>query len=179
MLDNDLIKAFLPIINAGLIARGFNNVTVSQSYQPTQQGVFSGPSVYFFKVSDKRYGFLDRVSYWDEVNSQMVHTETQDYETTFQVNALSIQDPSDTDSITASDLVNTVSAILQSDSTVETLNSLDIGILRITDVRNPYFIDDKDRFEASPSFDFTLTHKQIYTTTVPVTLTIEPNIYRV
>jgi E217 gateway protein gp29 len=161
VLDNDLIKAFLPLINSGLIARGFADVVVRQSYQPTQQGADTGPAVYFFKVSDHRYGFPRRDSDWNIINSQMVHTETEIYETTFQISALITQDPSDTNSITASDLVNTVAAIMQSDSTVDSLNAQNIGILRVTAIRNPIFLDDRDRNEASPSFDFTLTHKQI------------------
>ena len=40
-------------------------------------------------------------------------------------------------------------------------------------------MDDKDRFEASPSFDFTLLHKQERVTVVPVAESIDVEIYRV
>jgi len=40
--------------------------------------------------------------------------------------------------------------------------------LRVTDVRNPFFEDDKTRFEANPNFDITLTHAS------PITLTVPP-----
>lgn len=160
MTDNELIRLFLPIINNGLINYGYTNVSVKQFNQPTQQGANSGQTVYFSKLYDKRYGFLRRDSQWVPLASEMVHTEEQSYETTFQIMALVRQNPSNTMLPTASDLVNEVAAIMQSDNTVKILNDADVGILRITDVRNPYFTDDQDIFEASPSFDFTLVHGQ-------------------
>lgn len=178
MKDNDLIQLFLPIINAGLVTLGYTGVVVKQTYEPTQQGVNTVPTVYFYKLFDHRYGFRKASDKWDEVNSEMVHTEEQKYETTFQISALVIQDPANI-SYTASDLVNDVAAIMQSVATINTLEAQGVGIYRVTEVRNPYFTDDKDRNEASPSFDFTLTHTQTIVSTVPVIETTEFGIYRV
>lgn len=155
--DNQLIQIFLPIIQNGLIEDNFLNVTVKQSNQPTQQGVPKTPVVYFFKVSNKRFGYLGRYDKW--VVDQMVHHEVQYMEITFQISALVLQYPITPNQYTASDLVNEVASIMQSDKTLGILNSNGIGILRITDVTNPYFVDDRDQFEASPSFDFTLVYK--------------------
>lgn len=179
MQDNMLIQLFLPIITAGLTGLGYTGVSVVSSNQPTQQGVNTPPTVYFFKVSDHRFGSLRRIDYWDSMTSEMVHKEVQDYETTFQISSLVIQNPLVTNSYTASDLVNSVALVLQSSSTLQQLYANDVGIYRITDIRNPYFTDDKDRFEASPSFDFTLTHKQINKTTDPVATSFNYGIYRV
>lgn len=166
MSDNDLIRLFLPIINAGLTAAGYTNFQVLQANQPTQQGVPTVPTVYFYKLHDKRYGFLHRADVWD--GADMVHTELQAYETAFQVSALVLQSPVYTNRYTASDLVNEVASIMQSDATIQTLMESDVGILRVSDVRNPYFTDDMDNFEASPSFDFVLTHFQTRLSTTPV-----------
>lgn len=160
MLDNQLIQVFLPIIQNGLIADGYTGVDVIAANQPTQQGVPLSPTVTFFKVADHRYGFLGRFNNWNPSNLTMEHTEEQMYETTFQVNALVLQNPTTPNQYTASDLVNEVSAIMQSDNTLDILYNNGIGILRITAVSNGYFKDDMDNFEASPSFDFTLTHTQ-------------------
>lgn len=176
MLDNQLIQLFVPIIQQGLIAAGYTNITTKAAYQPTQQGINTNATVYFFKLYDHRYGFLKRQDVWNANTNQMIHTETQNYETTFQISALVIQDPKNI-SYTASDLVNTVAQIMQSDATRQTLLNGGVGIYRITEVRNPYFVDDKGRFEASPSFDFTLTHQQISTTIDPVIQNIQPGIY--
>lgn len=179
MTDNELIRLFLPIIKAGLVDDGFTNVTVVQSYQPTQQGANSGPTIYFYKLGDHRYGWRRATDEWDEENSRMVHTEIQFYETSFQVSSLVTQRPQVPLSYTASDLVNEVAAILQSDKTIVTLNNSDVGILRVTEVRNPYFTDDRDQYEASPSFDFVLTHKQTRVSYSPVIESVEYNFNRV
>lgn len=179
MTDNDLIRLFLPVINAGLIADGYANVAVKQANQPTVQGVNTGPTVYFFKVDDHRYGFLRRDSIWDEDAETMTHTEEQVYETRFQISALVRQNPKIPYSYTASDLVNEVAAIMQSDQARETMQLSGVGILRVIEVVNPYFTDDRDQFEASPSFDFVLTHKQTRVTVDPVIDLYEINIKRV
>lgn len=166
MNDNDLIRLFLPIINAGLIADGFSGVTVMQSNQPTQQGTPTAPTVFFFKVGNKRYGFPFWGDAWN--GTEEVHTELQRFETTFQVGAIALQRPYNTFSYTASDLVNEVCAIMQQESTVITLMAAGVGILRVSQVRNPYFTDDMDNFEAAPSFDFVLTYTNTRVSTMPV-----------
>lgn len=179
MTDNDLIKLFLPIIQNGLIADGYTGVVTKQANQPTQQGVNTGPTVYFYKISDHRYGFLRRDDVWNTDLMIMEHTESQQYETTFQISALVLQNPLNTNTYTASDLVNEVAAIMQSDKTRAILSAQNVGILRVTDIANPYFLDDRDQFEASPSFDFVLTHKQTRVTTDPVINSWELDINRV
>lgn len=179
MLDNQLIKIFYPIIKQGFIDFGLGSVIVRQSYQPTQQGTETTPSVYFFKVSDKRYGSPAKDSFYDSGLDEQKQVYRQLYETTFQISALAAQDPKDTNSLTASDLVNITSEILQLDSTIEELKDNDVGILRITDIRNPIFTDDRDQFEESPSFDFTLRHFQDREFTIDYVSTIEGQIYNV
>lgn len=176
MTDNELIELFLPIINAGVASLGYEDVIVQQNYEPTMQGINSGPTVYFYKISDHRYGFLQRTDVWNERDSAFVHTESQQYETVFQVSALVTQDPANI-SYTASDLVNDVAAIMQSDNTRNILAASQVFIERVSEVRNPYFIDDRDRYEASPSFDFTLTyHRAIISSTPIVTQPIQTNV---
>ena len=179
MTDNDLIRLFLPIINAGLAADGFTGVVAKQANQPTQQGINTGPTVYFYKLGDHRYGFLGRFDEWDTLNSIMVHTETQYYESTFQVSALALQNVHNPNGYTASDLVNEVASILQSDYARDRLMLSNVGILRVQDIVNPYFLDDRDQFEASPSFDFVLTYKQTRVSTDPVLESVELNINRI
>lgn len=179
MQDNDLIKVFLPIITAGLTADGFEDVVVQQSNQPTQQGINTAATVYFFKMSNKRYGFLGRSNEWDSLNDIMVHTETQKVETTFQISALVLQDPNNPDQYTASDLVNEVASIMQSDQTLDILNQNEIGILRITDVSNGYFTDDMDNFEAVPSFNFTLVYYDTRVSEVPIIDEYDYGIFRI
>jgi hypothetical protein len=172
--DNQIIQIFLPIIQNGLISDGFLNVTVKQSNQPTQQGIPTTPVVFFFKVHNKRFGYLGRYDKW--VVNQMHHNEIQYMEITFQVSSLVLQYPITPNQYTASDLVNEVASIMQSDNTRYILNNSGIGILRVQDVLNPYFVDDRDQFEASPSFDFTLVYKDDRLSTSPIISEYDYNI---
>ena len=175
MYDNDLIKIFLPVIDNGLIDRGLN-ISATQSYQPLNQGIELGESVYFFKVSDNRRGTTGIYEEWNILAGEKIRTEVLEYETTFQVNAYSIQDPSNTNQLTASDIVNVVLEILQSQDTIITFRNAGVGILRISDVRNPYFNNERSDFEASANFDFTLSYKRTREKVIPIVTELETNI---
>ncbi len=162
MLDNQLIALIISIISSGLTLRGITGVTIFQAYQPTQQGIIETPTVLLSKLADYRRGSPQRVDVWDSFNSVLLHTELEVYETHYQIGSLYPQNPA-VNTLTASDLINSVSQILQSDDCIDQLFMNDVQILRITDIRNPYFRDDRDLFEMSPSMDIALTHKQIFT----------------
>lgn len=161
MLDNQLIALIISTVIAGEATAGIAGTPIKQAFQPTQQGVNTQPTAYLYKLFDKRLGFVGRSDNWDADDSVMVHTETQQYETTFQISALATQDPKTPSQYTASDILNLIAYILQSSNAIATFEAQGVGIKHIFDVRNPYFLDDRDRHEASPSLDFTLTHKQI------------------
>lgn len=158
MTDNQLIQLFLPIIQAQLIVDGFTNVIVQQMDQPTQQGIPTTPTVYFQKVYNHRYGWGIAYPKWDTVSQTMVLHEDQWHETSFQVSALYIQNPITPNQFTAADLANEVAYIMQSQKTLIALMAQNVGLLRIENINNPYRQDDRDQFEALPSFDFILTH---------------------
>ncbi len=174
MQDKQLFQNIISVLQTGLTAYGYDDVQIRQSFQPINVGANTAPTLYIHKISDHRYGFPERK---DTIESDLSlqHSETQLYESMFQITALSIQDPANTAQKTASDIANMAAAIMQSDATNATLLANSISIYRITDVRNPYFVDDKDRFEASPSFDFTLQHEQVIISTTPAVEKFEFN----
>jgi hypothetical protein len=176
VLDNQLIAIIISTIIAGEATAGISNTPIKQAFQPTNQGVNVKPTAYIFKVGDRRVGFPYRNDTYDSIAGAFDHEELQQYETTFQISALSTQNPANTTQYTASDILNLIAYILQSDMTINSLIAQGIGILRIESIRNPYFFDDRERNEALPSLDFTLTHKQIITSSVPVVITADYNI---
>lgn len=111
--------------------------------------------------------------------ASMVHTETQNYESTFQLSALVKPNPSATNQMTASDIVNACAAVLNSVAAITLFEAQNVGIERITEIRNPFFMDDYDQWEASPNFDFVLAHQQIITTSTPIVSDFELDMYRV
>lgn len=168
MLDNQLFQLIISVLKANQSIAGIAGLQVVQAYQPTRQGVATAPTIYIHKIGDRRFGFRSASDVWDTHAAQMVHTETQKYETKFQLSALATQNPSTPNQMTASDIVNLCAYCLQSVIAVAQFENNGVGVLRVTDVRNPYFLDDRDQPEASPSFDFTLTHDQTITSTMPI-----------
>lgn len=167
----------LPAIQA---TAGLSTVKLARNYQPRQQGAATGPYVYFAKIpGDRRYGHAGRKDVWNATTQVFDHTEIQQYETTYQFEAVIPQDPASVTAFTESDILNIVSGIMQSDSFLAVFRAAGVGVLRITEVRNPYIVDDRDRFEAVPSFDVTLTHTRISVSTLPAVVAYEANTGRV
>lgn len=168
MNDAELFKLIKEVVNSQLGFAKIPGVTLDQAYQPVRQGVnVKPPSAYIFKLFDKRDGSPAQEYLWDDVKNVETKTITQQMQTTFQITALNTPDPKNNTQYTASDIANLLAAILQTSETIEMLTKAGVGILNITDVRNPFFSDDHDRWEASPSFDFVLTHKQVLTGSSP------------
>ena len=165
MLDNQIIALVKSVVEAQEATATIPGVVIKQAFHPTQQGVNTAPTGYMFKVGDHRLGTPERSDVYDTNSSTIIHTETQQYETMFQMSALSTQDPSNTSQYTSSDILNYIAYCLQSNYAIETFTANGIGIYNVPDVRNPYFMDDRERHQASPSFDFTIVHKQIITST--------------
>lgn len=183
MLDNALITVIIGLIKSGLVSRGLDPaLLILQAYQPTDQGVPTANSAYIFKIGDRRYGFVEITDRWDEDLQLQIHTELQQYETTFQMSALAAQDPANPTQMTASDILNLIASILQSEAAItalETTQPFAMGIMRVTDVRNPYFTNDRGQLQADPSFDFTISHKQVIVTNDPTLETVEFQLLRV
>lgn len=179
MLDNQLIALIISTLTAGEAAAGITGTPIKQAFQPTQQGVNTGPTAYLYKIGDARIGSPARKDEYNSSTNRMVHTEMQQYESTFQISTLATQNPSTSEKYTASDILNLISYILQSSDTIAALEAQGVGILRVRMLTNPYFTDDRQRNEASPALEFVLTHKQTITTNVPAVRTVEARILTV
>lgn len=175
MLDNELITLIISIIVGQEAIAGIPGTPIQQAFQPTQQGVNTNPTGYLYKLYDERLGSRGVTDTWvpdpdpnPTGTGVMVHTETQAYLTTFQIGVLATQNPKTPLQKTASDIVNLIAYILQSEATMEKLREAGIGILKVGQVENTPFMDDRARNEFYPTFQFTISHKQIVTSTMPV-----------
>lgn len=157
---------------------GAPGVLVQQSYQPTQQGVAVKPTAFLELIAQVRVGQPLREDFVDD-DDNLIHRETQQMITRFQVSALATQDPASVTQLTAGDIVNSIAMILQNSQTVATLEAQGCGVLLDFTHRNPKFMDDRGRFEASPSFDFGITHKLIVTRAQHVLQSTELDIYMI
>jgi len=124
--------------------------------------------IYLEKVSDHQYGFPIVADVYHQVGDNFTETETQVTETTFQISAMVTQNPTDLTIPTASDVAQFMKRFIQTRVTIDLWNSQEVSMLRVTDVRNPYFVDDRDRFEGYPNFDIVVIHSNSVVTTIPV-----------
>lgn len=166
MTDNELIIILAEKIEAAVAQAGWSYVVI-QKNGPEQQGIPSNPAVFFEKIFDHRYGHPIVKQTYQSIPNNFAENNKQIYETTFQISALVIQDPSDILKPTASDVANQICMYLQSRTIISELRAQGVSMLRVTEVRNPYFVDDKDRFEGHPTFDFVVYSQRDITLTVP------------
>lgn len=145
--------------------------TVVRSYQPKTAGTPSAAILTYFKVIDKRIGQARWVDTLDVGGGTFMHQEVQRFETTFQIGTLNTE--------ANPDLINTAAMQLASEAAQDYFRALDIGRLRISEVRNPYFSNDKEQFQASPSFDLVLVYNRAITAVAPATGVIKENVGRV
>lgn len=176
MTDKELMVLAIAQIRAALTLAALPG-TVAQSRQPTAQGVEEGPVVYLHHAGGRRYGYQGKTDAYNAGLGRIDHVEDYWLERSFQVDALVPYVPTELASPTAFDYVDAVAAYLQTDQARAAFKGAGVGILRITDVREPYIVDDKDQHELAPSFDFTLTYKQTRTTEAPQVSTFEPGTY--
>jgi hypothetical protein len=150
------------------------SAVVLQKDQPTLQGAPTGPAVYFEKLFDQEYGwqfakYTHNAPVAPAVQGTFTQTETQWTETTFQVSAQAIQDPEVLSVPTASDIVNYMKLYINSRANQAYFKAQGVAGLRITNIRNPAFKDDRDVFEFNPNFDVVLQYLRQMTATVPAT----------
>lgn len=180
MTDNELINVFASRLEAASAAAtaAFSwpggPYAVVQKNPTVQEGTATAPTIYFEKLFDLPYGWPE-VSYTHNAPvppaTQGTFTQKEDQwtETTFQVSALVIQDPSNLSLPTASDVVNYMKQYINARQTIQLLKPLGVSVLRVTQIRNPYFEDDRAGFEANPNFDVVLQHKRAISFTVSAT----------
>lgn len=183
MLDMELYILLKGIIEAqeqyfGIpLVAGQPGIPVAQNFQPTQQGVPNRACAFINIIGHKRVGQPGRVDFYDDEDEVEVHEETQVMITRFQLSALATQSETSLTQYTAADIINYMAMILQNSTTIAQLEAVGCGMLLDFETRNPKFMDDRARFEASPSLDFGITHKLIVRKEVPVLQSTELDIY--
>lgn len=177
MRDMELYVLLRTLLIAQAPLRNLVDVQYPNRYQPTQQGVPTARSIFLFKIGpDKRYGW--RSVTHKTVNDVIQRVERQSMETTIQFSAS--QPPTiDPAELTTSDVLNVAAGVMQSPDFVSALIINNASILRVTDIRNSHFKNDKDLWEENPSFDAVIKHEDVWIDGVPQIHTFEFNIHSV
>ena len=161
------MQAVIAVLRSGLESFGLNNVKVKQSYQPRQSGAEINPTLYLHKITVDRWGWVGRKDNYQSQTNQFNHTDVYYRAATWQVNGLVTQSVRPPSNLTASDLVECAADILQSENTLQALSDQRIRMEHITQVREIYFLNDRERHQQNPSFDFTLTYRVNRSSVVP------------
>lgn len=177
MRDNELFKLLRDTLLAGFSRYGLTEVGIKQAYQPTPVGPDYEKTIYLSKINEVRYGWVVREDNYNTATNEIDHTETQIVESVIQVNGWVITKVDDFSGSTGADITNNAAEILNSDLGIQQLLEGGASILRITNIRIPYFLDDRDRFAASPSFDLTIVHSNTRGSITPPINTINSGIY--
>lgn len=164
-------------LTAGLKRYGVT-IPVKQGYQPTSQGRVTR-CVYFWLLADTPEGWQYRNHITDRESLQVRTKETQVMASSFQVGALIPDDPTKPDELTAKDVTVICRQIVQSQPFVTALSNAGVGVRRASDIRNPQFVNELGNYEYEPSFDFTVTHKQVIIQLTDSIESVEFNLHRV
>lgn len=166
MLDNALIDLVATTMEAAIASAGWTYFVV-QKNQPTQEGIPSGATAFLERISDHRYGHPIFKEAYQAGPNNFAETSNQLIETTFQISALVPQDPSDLNIPTASDVAEYICQYMQTRTAIRQYRQAGVSVLRVTGVRTPFLVLDKDQFEGNPSFDIVFQHNRTVTMTVP------------
>jgi hypothetical protein len=166
MTDNQLGILIRQTMIALLAQQGISDLPVIVAFQPTTQGR-DERGLYINAMPSRRYGWQERADVYDEVSGDQIHTEGQWHEQTFQVQGFTPANINDLNELRAKDLTEISAMLIASQPFLQALTAENVGLQRITEVRNPFFVNDEGNFEANPSFDFTVTHKRTIIQTTP------------
>jgi predicted TIM-barrel fold metal-dependent hydrolase len=186
--DNTLFALIADTLDAASALAGWNYVTVQRD-QPSPQGAVTVGTVYLERQFDDRYGWPAVSSQYNPPNPNAppnpqgtyTKTELQWIEARFQVSAMVIQNPANLTIPTALDVVRQAAQYINARSIVKTLKRTNgVSILKVGQVRNPWDKDDRDIYEATPSFDLVVQYQAELDFTVPATNIVkETGIYPV
>lgn len=155
MTENELVVLVRQALLNGLAEVGYGGVAVAGSNQPTTQGKSKDPTIYFSFLHAQREGWQYRK------HAPMTGTEeNQNVACTYQFMSFAEVDPTNINAPTDADYADAASMVFLSITAIQYLMTHGIGVRRVTEVRHPYFSNEKDQFESYPSFDVTFTFRK-------------------
>lgn len=176
MTDAELMTLVIATLTAGINTdyAPLKPVTIKQAYQPRTGGAPLGAAILLSMGVQRRYGSIRHHNEWVEpvgpTPGYSKRTESQVWESSFQCNTQVLAPPQPTPlrPFTAGDLATAASWILQGIDGRALLRAGGCGIYRVTDIRSPYFQNEQNQFQQSPSFDFVLNYEETRTFTSPI-----------
>lgn len=154
--ENQIYRDLITIVNTWLQANNITGWKCKQSYQTSLQNC-TNKTILISRVYSRRLGLQGNSDEWDVANNQMVHTEKYRQETMYQFSFFNQRGAEQTvNDLTSSDIGNKLLSFFQSTTGIKAFSMLSYSILKIRDLREPFFKDDSQIYERMPNFDLTI-----------------------
>lgn len=185
MNENAIYEVIMPYIRDKIAGYGVSELNVLQAYQPNITGRLSAPTLSMFNVNYRFHGW-GRREYpkgFDPITRTLEKKVIQKMETIIQMNVTAPRLGPGIEAqpiyITAADIATSIVILMQSSDFVQHLLKHNMKILRITDMRNLRFFDERDNHNSLISFDVTIIHDHVSVVSVPFAEPIDYDIKRV
>jgi hypothetical protein len=154
-------------------------IDVEQAYQVIDDNADSQTTVYIHKLDGNNMGWPGTRQVFNEATDQYDTITTFQGQVTYQFSAFTLRDPLESNYMSANNILELTFRIMQTPSTVATLQLSNISMQRIMNISQAYFDDDRKLFEQSPTFQVVLSYEQTIGGTVPKAYPVELSINRV
>lgn len=164
MLDNQLFMLLQTEIVDRAPLRGVTDSAVMLRYQPTQQGRPTGSTVWMTKGPERPFG-TPLITYPQGL-AGIEEREEQSMETTiqFSVTRPSALKPSD---LTHGDILRRIRGVVQSRAFMRSILEAGASVLRVPEIRNTPFENDRGEWEQGPMFDLIVKHTDVFVNSIP------------
>lgn len=165
--EYNIASAVIGVIQSGLTQLEMTNWSVIQGAQSVVHPL-TRPTFVLTLISNNRYGWQHSKETY--TNGKFLHKDFVYQTMSYQLTAFKL-DRNNQES--AMDACTTLAMFLNSDAAIEALQKQGYGISRIGEIRGGVWINDSDRYEMSPSFDFDISLRQELTSYVEPATEIE------
>lgn len=183
MTNNQFMALVRGVLRRGLELQGVANVRILQNYQGKKTSAPETPCLVFHRVDDQpRHWQYRHTAITDVANRKITQTEYQNFETTFQVNALVPRvapEDEDINDVSAEDLLRVAHMLLQGQLMLDVCKKAGVGILHVSTFTPNWVQDEHDNWEAEPSFNIVIATKQELKWEVPAVDMFDYKIYPV
>lgn len=161
MNSQSMIKLIRRVLMSGFASRQLP-IRVQQNFSAIKTTAPYEPTFFIHRLNTTPFGWQSRKA--QMVAGKALNTQTQNLQTTFQINASVLAVPPELqteDDKTSYDYAVMGMQILQSQEMLDACKSLGVNVLRVGAVFENWVQDESDNWESEPSFDITLCHKDV------------------
>lgn len=152
--EYNVASSVIGTIQAGLTQLEMTNWSIIQGAQSVVHPL-ARPTFVLTFISNNRYGWQHSKDTY--ANGKFIHKEFIYQTINFQLTAFKL-DRNNQES--AMDASVKLAMFLNSEAAINSLQAQGLGISRIGEIRGGIWINDSDRYEQSPSFDFDISLRQ-------------------